>query len=263
MTNIQWCTAADIDAIYNLGVSTSGQIGTLDGKTFVLTVDAVTSTLPLSCSGNAATQTTFMAALDAQWPGLTFTINPLGQLYIDPSVHTVTIGAGTANDILGFVAGLLSGPVPGTNSLSYLMFGTTIPLDTFWATSAGQLAITSAISLSGSVVESRLRTRYFIPNTLAYIPQDLKICAAIIAGYQLLINRGYNPNNISTDIDAVYKERYDWAIQELHNYSTNRIHPDLQLIDYGIPQNWAQPQNGTFLGVAGMASQQLGQTRGY
>jgi hypothetical protein len=184
-------------------------------------------------------------------------------LYIDPVIHTVIIGAGTANNILGFVPGAISGPVPGTNALSYLMFGTTIPVDSFWSTAQGQLSITSAISLAGSMVESRLRTRYCIPNTLAYIPQDLRICAAIIAGYQLLINRGFNPNKISTDIDEVYKERYDWAIQEIHNYSTNRIHPDLVLLDHGVPLNWAQPSIGTAIGVAGMAVGQINPNRGY
>jgi hypothetical protein len=111
------------------------------------------------------------------------------------------------------------------------------------------LVVNAMISMASSVVESRLATRYVIPASIDDIPDEIELVAATIAGYNLIVWRGNKNIGKNSDVDMIYKERYDWAMQELDDIAENRVHPQLKLVDNAIPLNWgaATQPGGTML----------------
>lgn len=61
--------------------------------------------------------------------------------------------------------------------------------------------------------------------------------------------RGFKNIGKNSDIDGIYKERYEWAVEELNDIARNKVHPGLKLIDNTIPLNWGAsiPTGGTML----------------
>ena len=119
-------------------------VGTLDGKTIILTVDGVgPTTLMLNGATNAASMTAFFADIEATWPALTASANPtLGSLVLTenslfgPS-STIVVGGGTAHPYLGLF-GSYAG-LAGNATFSVSLAGGS-PL----ITEAGVLSLTGA-----------------------------------------------------------------------------------------------------------------------
>lgn len=92
-----------------------GSTGALNGLTLILNVNgAGASTITLSGTGNAASNAALLAAIVAQWPALAAYSGGVGGwlVLIDSvlgSSSTITVGAGTANTVLGLTAGTTTG----------------------------------------------------------------------------------------------------------------------------------------------------------
>jgi hypothetical protein len=248
---IQWCTLENIESMYHMGLTSVP--GSIDGLTLILTINSVSKTLSFAALGNAQDQATFIATCNSFFTGVTFTVDYFNCLKMSPGTNTLVVGAGTANSLLGFSPG---GAYLGLNALTIQMFGY-VGGDPEFSSSAKL----QAIAVAGSIVESRLRTRYTMPSSLSYIPPDLMICAAKIAGYLLQIYRGFAPSS-AAGIDNIYKVDYEWALNELHEYSHNRIHPDLVLTEKAIP-SFSYETTGTMLGTCGFGSGVSSSDRGY
>jgi phage gp36-like protein len=246
-----WCTPQQIDNKYNLGVAPS--VGSLDGMTLTLTIDTVSKTLTLSCATNALDQTALISACNAYFTPVSFDVNYDNALVMSAGDADVIIGSGTANSIFGLLPGT---NLVGTNALASTMFG--IQAASSYYT---QGAIDQAISSAGAMIESYLRRRYEIPETIEVVPFDLVLLATMIAGYYLQVFRGYSPKS-ANDIDNLYYKDYLWALQELDAYGSNRIHPNLTLTERSIPV-FVGDTTRTMLGIAGSSSYVSSRGRGY
>lgn len=250
---IQWCTASDVDARFNLGLQ--GTLGSLDGLTLIISINSIPKTLGITATVNATDQTTFLATLNTFFTGATFTVDYFGHLVITEGVLPLVMGNGTANSILG-LTNLTPDTQTSTNALNSQMFGS-IPADSVWTNAC----ITECIGDANSLVSTRLRSRYALPPSITNVPYDLKQVATYIAAYNLQIWRGFSPNT-AQDIDNVYTKRYEWALEELKRYSEDEIHPELTLTDKAIPY-FIVEQTGTMLGTAGLSSLTTSSNRGY
>lgn len=97
LTPVVGSTDATAGALYGPG-------GTLDGQTLVLTVGGTLHTLTLSGTGNAASSGALLAAMQAQWPGLSATIVST-HLTLSCAGGSIVVGAGSANGPLGLTPG--------------------------------------------------------------------------------------------------------------------------------------------------------------
>jgi hypothetical protein len=91
-----------------------GAGGTLDAETVIINPNGLGArTLTLSVAGNALTEAAFLAAIAAEWPELTFSVNGSNHLVItDKSLgaqYNFVIGSGTANSHLGLSAATNTG----------------------------------------------------------------------------------------------------------------------------------------------------------
>jgi len=84
-----------------------GGSSTLDGLTLILNVDgAGPQTLVLSKATNVATKKAFLAAILAKWPALNLCTDDAANHHLALSaVTSIVVGSGTANTLLGLVAG--------------------------------------------------------------------------------------------------------------------------------------------------------------
>ena len=116
-------------------------------------------------------------------------------------------------------------------------------------------SVTTAVADANSFLESKLRTRYNIPDQIDKIPSDLTRIASAFAAYNLLVFRGFNPNSRNTQIDAAIEATQDRALEELHDISENRVHPGLSLYERAIPQNFGHnvTSRGTMLDGGGFS----------
>ncbi len=248
---IIWVTDQDIDNKYNFGVSDT--YGSLHGLDFVMTIDGETKTVTFDCSANALNQTTLINALNAEFVGAVFSVNFNNSLIIDQGTTVCVIGSGTSNAVFGFSTGT---NLVSSNAIISDFFGIT-PSSAYWKRGAIDFAKASA----GAMVESYLRRRYEIPATLDPVPQDLKLIATIIAGYNLQVYRGFNPKT-ADNIDNFYYKEYEWALSELDAYGSSKIHPNLAIEDRFIPI-YTGNRVGTYISSGGIPSGLEGSGRGY
>lgn len=121
-------------------------------------------------------------------------------------------------------------------------------------------AVNSAIGRASDLMEEKLSSRYVLPKSgdITDIPDDLERIASVIAGYYLLIWRGFDPTNAQ---DAAYEAQYNGCISRLVDIQENETHPTLQLKDRVMPfaQTWI---TGTVIDSGGFASPALGTGRG-
>ncbi len=121
-------------------------------------------------------------------------------------------------------------------------------------------AVNSAIASASDLMEEKLSSRYVLPQSgdISAIPDDLERIAAVIAGYYLLIWRGFDSTNRQ---DLTYLKQYDECIARLKDIQENVTHPTLTLLDRVMPM--ASPYiTGVYVDSGGYASQTRGTGRG-
>lgn len=100
--------------------------GTLDGLAIKLNVDeAGETTLVLNGATNTANQAALLAAIGVQWASVTATVVSTALVLTGALGGSITVGAGTANTLLGLAAGTYTNaPIAGTDgdAADYLAF---------------------------------------------------------------------------------------------------------------------------------------------
>lgn len=92
-----------------------GGVGSLDGKSIILTVNGVgPTTLNLVGTTNAVSEAALLAAINVAYPGLTATADAITHFLtltdnLSGSTHAILVGAGTANGTLGLTPGSIAG----------------------------------------------------------------------------------------------------------------------------------------------------------
>ncbi len=108
-----------------------GSGGTLSGETIILNVNgAGPLTLTLSGTGNAASEVALLAAIAAEWPGVTVSTNGSGFLVLTDNINglagTIVVGAGTANTHLG-ISGSSTGTAGTLDGLALVLSVNALP----------------------------------------------------------------------------------------------------------------------------------------
>lgn len=107
------------------------------------------------------------------------------------------------------------------------------------ATAFGQLTngqMQAAIDVASGIVDSHLRARYSLP-LIAWGDEIIRVCA-IIATYDLLSVRGYNP---AAGADPNFRTRYEDSIKWLVLVQKQLAHPDVTPQVDQTPE-WSQPE---------------------
>ena len=102
-------------------------------------------------------------------------------------------------------------------------------------------AVAAAIADASGIIEAHLASRYVIPASLATVPADLLRVACQIAFYLLLEYRGLQSTPESSDTN-VYRKQYDDGVDYLVALQQEKVHPQLALLDSGIPNMTSSPE---------------------
>lgn len=159
---LTYATAATVTGTTDTTVAgLYGAGGTLNGLTLILNVNGGGAlTLTLSGLTNTANSAALLAAIQAQWPGITATQGGTGgtKLVLTDltlgSSSTIVVGAGTANALLGLTAGTTTGVAGSTDgqTLTLAVNGGSAVTITF-APAANQAALLAQITAAiGTVV---------------------------------------------------------------------------------------------------------------
>ena len=125
LTGLTYATQAVITGTVDLTTSgLYGGGGTLDGKTLTLTVNGVLTSLALVGTTNAASETTLLAAIAAEWPTLTVTTNGSHYLVLTDNTYgtgsTITVTSTTGATALG-VSGSSTGTAGTLDGLTLIL----------------------------------------------------------------------------------------------------------------------------------------------
>ena len=173
LTTVTYALPAIVDGTADITASgLYGGGGTLDGETITLTVDAGTvHTLSLVGTGNALSEVTLLAAIQAEWPNVTAVQGGSGgnKLVLTGTIPggtgQIIVGAGTANAHLGLSPATTNGTageLDGETVLIALNGGTPLTVTFGMPLSVGDIlsAFTAALGVLATAAE--LPTTHFL-----------------------------------------------------------------------------------------------------
>lgn len=79
-----------------------------------------------------------------------------------------------------------------------------------------------AVTGASTTIDSYLRARFTLPITI--VGEDIKRCAAIIAAYDIISGRGYNPTE---GADENLRDRYEDCLKWLRDIAGGKVVPDI------------------------------------
>jgi hypothetical protein len=109
------------------------------------------------------------------------------------------------------------------------------------------------IASASSQFIASAKSVYLIPDgwnpSVTDVGSFVRLIVATIAGYHLIIYRGFQGEGM----DASYSDRYKWALDQVENMQTNIMQLPFPLTDAAIPDMITSYRN-TLIGPAGIVS---------